>query len=174
MNETVFEAGGWRSHREFLKYLAKQGGINLVYKFPIDNDVKIKSDLEKILGYPIVNNIVGRFLKVSDYGIREQMNETLQDVRQEKAKEIIEARDAIVKIVKGESERITENEWISLAKHPNLKDRNLEILLTRRYGTTYLDMLKRAKNDEERIAIWKTIMKLEPKHKPEIEKVLQP
>lgn len=163
LDQTVFEAGGWRSQKEFLKYMAKQGGVNLVYKFKSDRDVEVKSELEKVLAYPILSNILGRFVKVTDYGVREQVNEALEPVRQKRAEDIVLSRDAIVKIAKGE--KPSKTELIALSKHPNIEERNLEILLTKRFGSVYIDMLMQAKNDEEKMVVWQKIMELEPADK---------
>ncbi len=97
--EREFEAGGVRAHKEFLKHQAKQAGAGIIYKFPYDDLEKNKTLLEKILDAPILSNIIGRFLKVSDTGRRQRFKEVKEDVRKEAAKKQLDLRDRIVEHV---------------------------------------------------------------------------
>ena len=58
-----FEAGGWRSHRLFLKHLANSLGAGVVHQFKTNDLQKRKTELEEVLGFPILSNLIGRFIK---------------------------------------------------------------------------------------------------------------
>lgn len=95
--DQVFEAGGARSHKAFLKYLANSLGASVIHQFDTNDLDKAKTDLEKGLGLPIASNIVGRFLKVSDYGKFEMIQRESMKSRQEQARTKLDERDALVR-----------------------------------------------------------------------------
>lgn len=94
--DQVFEAGGERSHKAFLKYLANSLGASVVHQFDTNDLDRAKTDLEKGLGLPIASNIVGRFLKVSDYGKFEMIQREAMKSRQGQASTKLDERDALV------------------------------------------------------------------------------
>jgi len=102
--ERIFEAGGWRSHKEFLKYLAKQAGSGIVYKFPEDIET-IKTRLEKVLDAPIASNIVGRFVKVSRSGEKQALKDVAEEARQKELRRQLEVKDRIVELINQYSEQ---------------------------------------------------------------------
>ncbi len=94
--EQEFEAGGWRSHRIFLKHLANTLGAGIVHQFKTNDLQKVKTELEEGLGLPIASNIIGRFIKVSDYGKAEKIRQEVQKSRKDQARETLDERDALV------------------------------------------------------------------------------
>lgn len=92
-----FEAGGWRSHRLFLKHLANSMGSGIVHTFKTNDLQKIKSEMEEVLGFPILSNIIGRFVKASDYGKAEMIQREVKKSRRETAREGLDERDALVR-----------------------------------------------------------------------------
>lgn len=94
--EQVFEAGGMRSHLAFLRYLANQGGAGVIHRFPTDDVDKAETVVEKILGAPIIGNILGRFIKISNYGKYEELQRVVSEVRRKEANKKLDERDAIV------------------------------------------------------------------------------
>jgi hypothetical protein len=93
--DNVFQAHDWHTTREFLKYLANQGGASLIYRFPTGEVDRVKSDLEKAVNAPIVGNMLGRFIKVSNYGLFEQLKQVSQLAAQEAARVKLNDRDAM-------------------------------------------------------------------------------
>jgi len=100
--EQVFEAGGARSHKAFMKWLANNSGAGIVYRFKNDNVDAVKGELEEILGYPVASNIIGRFIKVTDRGLKETIEADQQVLKKLKAQENLAVKDALAKWIRGE------------------------------------------------------------------------
>ena len=149
--EQIFEAGGKRKHEQFVKWVANKSGASLVYYFKYDDIDKIKTELENVLGWPFASNIVGRFIKVSDYGVREVLDEMKFDIRQANTREILDAKEALVKWINGET---MNNEDIqAILKKPDIIDRNLMVNLSRKYGMVYLEEFITATSNAEKIVV---------------------
>ena len=96
IGEREFEAGGWRSHRLFLKHIANSLGSGIVHTFKTNDLQKTKTELEEGLGLPIVSNVIGRFIKVSDYGKAEMIRREVEKSRKATAREKLDEQDAMV------------------------------------------------------------------------------
>ena len=122
-----------------------------MYKFKTDDVDAIKSELEKVVGYPFASNIVGRFVRVSNQGIRETLREMKLDIRSENTREILDAKDALAKWTRGE---ILEDEDVSaILKKPDIIDRNMMVNLARKYGMVYLEEFMSATSNEEKAVV---------------------
>jgi hypothetical protein len=163
--ERVFEAGGERAHVEFAKWLANKSGSTIVHRFKTDDVEKIKGELEEVLGLPLVNNIVGRFVKVTDQGLKEQLREAKQEVRIQNSRDILDARDALVKIVN--KQVLTEQDIVALSKKPDMIDNNILTMLSRRHGWAFAEALLTSRSVEERAAVLLRMNELEVKSRVE-------
>jgi hypothetical protein len=106
INERIFEAGGMRSHKQFIKYLWNRAGGNIIYKFDTDNIDEIKGALEKVLGLPLVGNTLGRFVKVTNYGTFERIRERQEERRGKKTDKALTLKEAIADFVMLQDEKI--------------------------------------------------------------------
>ncbi len=97
--EQAFKAGGWPAQRELLKYTWNQMGGQIIYKFKAGTPEGVKTELETVLGIPVVSNIAGRFIKVSNKGEREALRRATEDVVQQRAQRYVELRDQIIDLV---------------------------------------------------------------------------
>jgi hypothetical protein len=149
--EQIFEAGGARKHEAFLKWMAQKAGASIVYRFENDDVDKVKTELEKVMGYPILSNAVGRFIKVSDAGIREDLRETKKEIKAENTRQLLDAKDALNKIVSGE--KINTEDLQAILNKPDIIDRNLMVALARKYGNVYLQEFMSAQSNEEKAAV---------------------
>lgn len=73
--ELEFAADDSRARIAFAKWISNQVGGGIVYRFGSDKPEQVRTELEKALNIPIAGNIIGRFVKVSDYGIREELRD---------------------------------------------------------------------------------------------------
>lgn len=107
ISETEFEAGGWYKTKPFLGWIFQQSGGNIFYRFNISTYMPIeKTKREKILKLPVVSNIIGRWLKISDHGKREKLKEEIIDpAKKERTIEKLKERKIINKYI--EKYRIT-------------------------------------------------------------------
>lgn len=151
--EQLFKARDKRTHKAFMKYLANQLGASIIYRFQTDDLDRIKTDLEKDLQYPIVSNILGRFLKVSDQGERQAYRADKDLIDMTQAREILDAKEVIIKMVNGEP--VSHEDIMKLAKRPSVVDRNLLVQMSRRYGYVFLDEYLTATTREAQFAVIK-------------------
>ena len=159
--ELTWKAQDFRTTEAFAKYIANKIGVGLVHRFKSDNDVEIRGELEKLINYPILSNILGRFIKVTDYGEKEHIRQDiLEPIQRERARELLDFREAIQKSVRGE--RLTEEDATIIMKeamrNPDVISRNIIVNFSRRYGSAYLEAWVTASTKEEKMAILKELM----------------
>ncbi len=157
--EQVFKAGGARSHKAFLKYMANNSGAGIVYKFDTDDLDRIKTELEQFLRYPIVNNVVGRFIKVSDQGSRFEYSKDRGRIQKELARQNLDITDVLTKYVNGET--LTDKDILKLSKNPDIIPDKIIKLITRRHGHVFLQNLLAAQSDKEKVAVIKKYLEIE-------------
>ncbi len=164
--DRVWRANDFRKKEEFLKYLAQKSGAGIIHRFSSDNDVEVKTELEKIIGYPILSNILGRFIKVTDYGEKEYIQENvLGPVEEKRSREILDFREAVQRGIKGDL--LTDKDKLSIEREamrdPNTMPRNFIINLGRRFGSAWTEAYITASTKEEKMAILQELMKKQSK-----------
>lgn len=101
ISDTTFQAGGLPAAKSFLGWQFQQLGGGVFYKFYNEPTVpKEQSLAEKAFNLPVLGNIIGRFVRVTDYGKTEKLKAIEKRVGQEKAQETVMERDLINKYVK--------------------------------------------------------------------------
>jgi hypothetical protein len=172
VGSTEFTAYDRRAHTQFLKYMLDKMGVRAVYKFKHDDLDRVAEELESVLGFPIstgvadwtlklpdmpvVNNTLGRFLKVSDYGVREKIKREVAGIKRENARIILDARDGVSKILNGDE--LSNDELLALAMKPDVMSRQMMLSLSRKYGMVYFEEWLRAGTTAEKFAIISLMM----------------
>ncbi|MCK5604272.1 hypothetical protein KAR91_20455, partial [Candidatus Pacearchaeota archaeon] len=105
-----FAAGGSRRRNAFLRNIARKSGSGIVYKLPYDDIKRVKTDLEKILDFPVTGNILSRFVKVSNIGERQTLRDISQEVRKAEANRQLDIRDRIIDSVNAADGEVTTAE----------------------------------------------------------------
>jgi len=101
LTEEQMKAGGMYALKPFLLWQFQQLGGNVFTKFYLGERTPTeKSAGEKFLQIPILSNIAGRFIKISDYGQLEKYRKKLQEIQGEKARVRIEENKVINEYVK--------------------------------------------------------------------------
>lgn len=96
-----FAAGGSETLVPFLKWqFSKLGGNTIMNLSYTDQSLKDQSTVEKSLKTPGISNVVGRWIKVTDYGETEKVQKQLKEIKQEEARRLIEEKDVINDFVK--------------------------------------------------------------------------
>ncbi len=98
MPERVYRAGGARANEAMAKHTWNELGGGAIYKFKGEDVEKIQDEMESLMKYP-PGNILGRFLKVSNQGEREDLREITKDVRKEEARRQLAVRDRIIESI---------------------------------------------------------------------------
>lgn len=112
LSDTLFQAGGMEAHKAFLGWQFQQLGGGIFYKFYHEGTPpEERSIAEKIFNLPVLGNVVGRFVRVSDYGQLEALREIENAVKAEEAKASIEKRQLVNTYTKQAQEdgQLTEN-----------------------------------------------------------------
>jgi len=100
LTETQQQAGGLHAWKPFLLWQFQQLGGSVFAKFYAGEQTPTqKSPGEKFLQIPVLSNVIGRFIKISDYGQLQKMREKLEGVQKEKAVEKITETRMINKYV---------------------------------------------------------------------------
>lgn len=172
MGDVEFQAKDSRAREQFLKYVIEKMGGNIVYKFKHDKVEKIAEELESILGFPVhsqvadlmlkapdqpvVSNILGRFLKVSNFGEREKLLKLKDKVKTENARVILDAREAAYALVDGK--QLTNEQVLAMAQKPDVLNRQMMLSLARKYGMVYFEEWLSAGTTKEKWAVLSRMM----------------
>jgi len=101
LTDEQMAAGGMYALKPFLLWEFQQMGGNIFTKFYLgERTPEKKSSGEKFLQIPVISNIIGRFIRISDYGQLEKYREKLYEIRGEKARERIDEDKAVNDYVK--------------------------------------------------------------------------
>lgn len=95
--DTEFKAGYKESFPIFMDWLIKNQGLGMFYPSYQPDD---PTQLDKILTAPVVANILGRWVRSSDYGQVEKLQKMSEQVEQDKAKETLRQRKLIDEAIK--------------------------------------------------------------------------
>lgn len=96
-----FKAGGMYKLKPFATWMFGQlGGSVLLNTYVTEQMPSSKSWQQKVLELPIISNVMGRWIKVSDYGVYEKTREIELGVEQRKAQEGIENKAIITSAIK--------------------------------------------------------------------------
>lgn len=148
LTDDQLKAGGMYSLKPFAGWLFGQSGGSIFYKFSVGTP-KDTTGTEKFLNLPFMGNILGRFLKVSDYGTTEKMNEIKAEVQSDQAKRRIDEASIINDYIKKEQGLKTETAIDIVVKNTKAELVN-EIL---GHPPTNEEELARAKNIEKKFKI---------------------
>jgi hypothetical protein len=167
--EMVGKAGGAREAKAFAKYMSNQMGGGIVHRFSTDNPHEIEKEIEKWLAIPGLSNILGRWIRISDYGVSEKIRkEVLDPLRSEDAEKTLKARDGIKKMIQGKSDKVTDAERDAMfEKLPDMQDLTVMKLINRRYGNAILAALLTAQGPEEQMRVWEWVDQHDRKLKAE-------
>lgn len=99
ISDEAFTAGGKYKAKEFYGWLFNQMGGGLFYRFNTSSTPRKKSNIEKAFQLPLLSNIGGRFVRVSDYGYYEEASIPLQQAQQEEARARIERNKIVAEYV---------------------------------------------------------------------------
>ena len=89
--DAEFEAGGYHAFKPFAIWAINSVGGNVFLKsYTSMQAPETRTWTQKVIEAPVLSNIVGRWVKVSDYGKTEKNRQIISNERQEQAKERLE------------------------------------------------------------------------------------
>ena len=96
-----FEAGGMEAFKPFALWAMQNMGANVLLNFDVvEKSPTSQSFGEKLLQLPVVSNVVGRFIKISDYGQIEKARAINSRVNKENSQRLIKWEKAVNTAVK--------------------------------------------------------------------------
>ena len=125
--EQAFEAGFKYSFPYIFDHIAKQQGAGIIlpqYKLEGDNITAF----QRTLNLPMLGNIVGRWIKVSDYGTSELDQGITEEIRKQKAKEGQERKKVLSDLTK---------KYLDGDRNMDRRDKLEEEYLVKAYGENY-------------------------------------
>ena len=89
------QAGGWYRTEPYLRWLWGENGGNTIFQLPVRVYQTDETIYNSIVKTPALGNVIGRTLKVSDYGVTESLNTAGEIVEKEDAKRRLDEKDLI-------------------------------------------------------------------------------
>lgn len=151
IDPTVFKAGGTPSHEQMLKWIWNTSGGGIIHRFDNHEVDLVKTELQKAIGLPGVNDFLGRFLRVSDYGLREKLRAAGGIEESKRARDVLETRSAMAKLLNGET--LSDAENVALARDSKYVKQNYGRLMTKQQNEALLSALQGAGSQLEKAAV---------------------
>lgn len=100
LTDEQMKAGGAEKWKPFLAYMFDNlGGATFTKLYKNETVPKNPSLSERIVALPIISNIAGRWIRVSNYGEIEQLRDITGEIDQKKARESLQNRRAVFEYV---------------------------------------------------------------------------
>ena len=104
LDDTTFQAGGWPARQELLKQAWNKLGGSIAFRFQNRQlESPPQSTVEKFLAAPIINNALGRWIKVSNRGLDDADRQLAEPIQQQRAQLRLAVRGIIEKLLANES-----------------------------------------------------------------------
>lgn len=146
MSPDAYTVGGADAAKEMGRYAWKNLGGSVFYDPSHDDIKREKTWVEKMLRtFP--GNVLGTFLKISDYGLSEELNKRLEDFRKLKAGIRVEENKALMRMS-------PEDKILLIAGGPSrLADKAMKILLKEKDNAWTRALASARSNDEIMIIV---------------------
>jgi GGDEF domain-containing protein len=111
--EAIWKADDSRKWKELAKYEWNQIGGGSIYKFSGSGLDRVQSEFEKALKLP-GGNVVGRFIRVTDQGQREELKEVKENVGKKEARRSLDVKEAIIEDINDKGGKPTVSDKVKL------------------------------------------------------------
>lgn len=162
--EQVFRAGGAEAQKSLAKYAWRNLGGTVLYNPSGNQLVTNESALEKVLKtFPL--NTLGTFLKISDQGISERLEDVHAEVSQRRARRVVDVQERIRESIKSTGGKPTARGAMQLfmdlrkasALQPSTTLREFTAGYLRQAGKSsgnpYVEAIARALTNDERVVL---------------------
>ena len=160
INQTTWDAGFPERDKAMAGYMWNTMGGGIYKRYDTQNLEKIKTDLEELIHFPIMENTLGRFLKVSDYGVRQELQEAAKGVKQESAQQSLAANHAINQIALDPNYKMTDEEIVALAAKGKSLNKRSQKIFANIYGNAFVQELMKAPSNKAREAMFERIREM--------------
>ena len=159
INKTTWDAGFPYREEAAAKYFANNMGAGIVKRFNISDMETFKSQWEEIVGFPFLENTVGRFLKFSSRGYADEAKDAIKPVVQEQARDMLLVNKYLNNALQDPNYVASKEEYEALVNKADSLNEKAERMLSRIYGNPVVNMFKNSSKAERR-AILKRIEKM--------------
>ncbi len=146
LTDDVFAAGGMRAHKAFLGWEFNQLGGGIIQRFYAENGQPPATEgtVSKFVNLPVISNILGRFIRVTNYGTTEQLAAIKKETQAIEAEARLDKKAVI-------------NKYVELAQQNPSKKAQYEQQLAREQfaGTTPTTAQRKALISSFRLALLK-------------------
>ncbi|MFA7287035.1 MAG: hypothetical protein WC052_05230 [Patescibacteria group bacterium] len=131
LTEDQLKAGGKYAWEPYLKWQWNEIGGSVVLKFFYGEDTTYKkTPLERTLSLPVVSNVIGRFIRVTDYGEKESIMQLQKQFQSDEAVQRIEKRETLNKLLddvrEGKSPTAAKVEYVKAVLQGEPRDKNFK------------------------------------------------
>lgn len=99
--DTEFKAGGQYALKPFIAWTFNNVGGNVIMRLPVTEQAPTsKTWYQKVLDAPLASNILGRWIKVSDYGQKEDNIKIQQQIQTQSAQRSIQQKELVNSYIK--------------------------------------------------------------------------
>ena len=157
ISQKHWEAGGYDAAKEIGKWASNELGGGIVYRFSREQTESIESGdygfLERLIGYPILQNALGRFIKITDYGVTEKLTAGADDIRSQRASDRLKIERELRQSIQDPDFVISDETIDLIGKYGRSMKKTAKGMIIDTYGRPVLRSLENARSNEERKAI---------------------
>jgi hypothetical protein len=96
LTEDEAKARDWRTAKKFIGYEFQQVGGGIIWKFyPGEERPRQQTEGQKILELPILSSVIGRWIKITNYGEVERLRSKQADVARSESRARLREREAV-------------------------------------------------------------------------------
>lgn len=96
LSDDEYKAGGLAAAKPFAGWLFNEAGGSVFYKFYDQGNVPVEeTGAQRFLKLPIINNTIGRFIRITDYGQKERLKDILGQQQSQDARERIKENEKL-------------------------------------------------------------------------------
>lgn len=127
LTDTEMTAGGPQAWAKMGKHVWNDMTFGLITRFDMQNPYPgSKSRAEKVLAWPIISNLVGRWLRVSNAGIREKAERAMKPEEKRRARLLLDANQTVRELLEGNLSPASEDRMASKEYQDAVRDRLME------------------------------------------------
>jgi hypothetical protein len=135
LSDDLYKANNWETDKAFLGYVFNNIGGGIFYRFNTSGSKPtITGKAEELVNLPVISNIIGRFIRVSDYG----QTERLKNISATEDRDVAREKLSTDKLVSKYTQQIIDG---------GNKDEIERALLKEKFGTDIISKDKRAEAD---------------------------
>ncbi len=133
-------------------------GGKILHVYRSDDPGAIKTEIEEIIGSPFLSKTLGRFVKVTDYGVREKLRKEKDKVTKVKAQDTVKLRKIVDKLLDDRPHSREDKDVLRRKSGASIKNRAWR-RIAQRYGSVYFQEFLNAPSREHKLEVLEEMKK---------------